>query len=182
MKNTRTDFFRDPACGRRRVCDARAGCSVQLCGQTVCYEYDNDPLVNDGLLLFGTPQLLDNSDVLRFTPSVFYAMAFGPADDERSTSFYFNRIWSPAGTRSVRSASVIQAITSCSMAAVSLPAWCCIRVIWSMMAMGRIIWSRLQRWEALAVPHPPVCHFRTGATRTASIRLPVLLTSRPASI
>ena len=37
---------------------------VQLCGQTVCYEYDNNPLVNDGLLLFGAPRLLGNSDVL----------------------------------------------------------------------------------------------------------------------
>ena len=71
---------------------------VQLCGQTVCYEYDSDPVVNDGLLLFGAPHLLANSDVIRFTPSVFYAAAFGPGSmDERSTSFYFNRIWSPAG-------------------------------------------------------------------------------------
>ena len=71
---------------------------VQLCGQTVCYEYDNDPAVNDGLLLFGAPRLLGNSDVLSFTPSVSYATAFG-ADgfDERTASFHFNRIWSPAG-------------------------------------------------------------------------------------
>ena len=71
---------------------------VQLCGQAVCYEYDNDPLVNDGLLLFGAPRLLGNSDVLSFTPSAFYAMAFGPDSfDERTASFHFNRIWSPAG-------------------------------------------------------------------------------------
>ena len=50
---------------------------VQVCGQTVCYEYDNDPLVNDGLLLFGAPRLLGISDVLSFTPSVFFAMAYG---------------------------------------------------------------------------------------------------------
>ena len=71
---------------------------VQVCGQTVCYEYDNDPLVNDGLLLFGAPRLLGNSDVLSFTPSVFFAMAYGAGgQDERSASFHFSRIWSPAG-------------------------------------------------------------------------------------
>ena len=71
---------------------------VQLCGQTVCYEYDSDAAVNDGLLLFGAPRLLGNSDVLGFTPSVFYATAFGPDGfDERTASFHFNRIWSPAG-------------------------------------------------------------------------------------
>jgi hypothetical protein len=71
---------------------------VELCGQTVCYEYDNDPVLNDGLLLFGAPRLLGNSDVLSFTPSVFYAMAFGPGGfDERTAGFHFNRIWSPAG-------------------------------------------------------------------------------------
>lgn len=71
---------------------------VQLCGQTVCYEYDNNPIVNDGLLLLGVPRLLGNSDVIRFTPSVFNAMAFGPGGfDERTASFHFSRIWSPAG-------------------------------------------------------------------------------------
>ncbi len=71
---------------------------VQLCGQTVCYEYDNNPLVNDGLLLLGVPRLLGNSDVLRFTPSVFHAMAFGPGGfDERAAGFHFSRIWSPTG-------------------------------------------------------------------------------------
>jgi len=71
---------------------------VQLCGQTLCYQYDNDPAVNNGLLLFGEPRLLGNSNVLSFTPPVFYATAFG-ADgfDERTASFYFSRIWSPAG-------------------------------------------------------------------------------------
>lgn len=64
----------------------------------MCYEYDNNPAVNDGLLLFGAPRLLGHSDVLRFTPSVFHAMAFGPGGmDERTASFHFSRIWSPAG-------------------------------------------------------------------------------------
>jgi hypothetical protein len=81
------------------VCTAPVQAAVvQLCGQTVCYEYDNNPLVNDGLLLFGAPRLLGNSDVLSFTPSVFYAMAYGAGgQDERSASFHFSRIWSPAG-------------------------------------------------------------------------------------
>jgi hypothetical protein len=71
---------------------------VQLCGQTICYEYDNNPIVNDGLLLLGVPRLRGNSDVLSFTPSVFHAMAFGPGGlDERTASFRFSRIWSPAG-------------------------------------------------------------------------------------
>jgi hypothetical protein len=72
--------------------------TVQLCGHTVCYEYDDNPAINDGLQLFGAPHLLGNSDVLRFTPSVFHAMAFGPGGlDERIASFHFSRIWSPAG-------------------------------------------------------------------------------------
>jgi hypothetical protein len=71
---------------------------VQLCGQTVCYEYDDNPLVNDGLLLFGAPRLLGNSDVLSFTPADFNAMAFGAGGfDERTASFRFSRIWSAVG-------------------------------------------------------------------------------------
>lgn len=71
---------------------------VQLCGQTVCYEYDDNPLLNDGLLLFGAPRLLGNSDVLSFTPAAFNVMAFGAGGfDERTASFRFSRIWSPAG-------------------------------------------------------------------------------------
>lgn len=66
--------------------------------------------------------MLDNSDVLRFTPSVFYAMAFGPGGlDERSTSFYFNRIWSPAGleigTISIRDSGDYQLFNGGSVAA-----------------------------------------------------------------
>lgn len=71
---------------------------VQLCGQTICYEYDNNPVINDGLLLLGAPQLLGNSDVLRFTPPAYYAMAYGSGGfDERIAGFHFSRIWSPAG-------------------------------------------------------------------------------------
>ncbi|MBM4221410.1 MAG: hypothetical protein FJ170_05620 [Gammaproteobacteria bacterium] len=71
---------------------------VQLCGQTVCYEYENNPLVNQGLLLVGGPRLLGNSNVLNFTPVVFNAMAFGPGGlEERTATFHFSRIWSPAG-------------------------------------------------------------------------------------
>jgi hypothetical protein len=71
---------------------------VQLCGQTVCYEYEDNPALNDGLQLFGAPRLLGNSDVLSFTPSVFNAMSYGPGGlDERTASFHFSRIWSPVG-------------------------------------------------------------------------------------
>jgi hypothetical protein len=71
---------------------------MQLCGPTVCYEYDNDPAVNEGLLSFGRPHLLGNSDVIRFTPSVFQATSYGPGSmDEQMSGFRFSRIWSPAG-------------------------------------------------------------------------------------
>lgn len=46
---------------------------VQLCGPTICYEYDNNPLANAGLTLFGAPTLLGGSDTLSFTPTSFNA-------------------------------------------------------------------------------------------------------------
>ncbi|MEZ5562078.1 MAG: hypothetical protein R3F27_03890 [Gammaproteobacteria bacterium] len=99
MKNTPRKIFSAALLAVVAVFVAPAQAAlVQLCGQAVCYEYNNDPVINDGLLLFGAPQLLGNSDVLRFTPSVFHAMAFGlNAQDERIASFRFSRIWSPAG-------------------------------------------------------------------------------------
>lgn len=99
MKNTPRKIFSATLLAVVAVFVAPAQAAlVQLCGQAVCYEYDNDPVINDGLLLFGAPQLLGNSDVLRFSPSVFHAMAFGAnGQDERIASFRFSRIWSPAG-------------------------------------------------------------------------------------
>lgn len=46
---------------------------VQLCGPTICYEYDNNPVNNAGLTLFGAPTLLGGSDTLKFTPTAFNA-------------------------------------------------------------------------------------------------------------
>lgn len=46
---------------------------VQLCGPSICYEYDNNPLNNAGLTKFGAPTLLGGSDTLSFTPTAFNA-------------------------------------------------------------------------------------------------------------
>lgn len=46
---------------------------VTLCGPTICYEYDNNPVNNAGITLFGSPTLLGGSDTLKFTPTSFNA-------------------------------------------------------------------------------------------------------------
>ena len=46
---------------------------VTLCGNTICYVYDNDPLVNTGITLYGAPTLLGNSDTVKFAPTAFEA-------------------------------------------------------------------------------------------------------------
>ena len=50
-----------------------AAVPVTLCGPTICYEYDNNPLVNAGISLFGAPVLLGGSDTLKFNPTAFNA-------------------------------------------------------------------------------------------------------------
>ncbi len=45
---------------------------VTLCGVNVCYEYDNDAIVNPGILAFGAPTLL-SGNTLKFVPSNFNA-------------------------------------------------------------------------------------------------------------
>ena len=43
------------------------------CGPTICYEYDNNPAANAGIVQFGAPTLLPASDILKFTPTNFNA-------------------------------------------------------------------------------------------------------------
>ncbi len=77
---------------------------VTLCGPNVCYEYDDDPLVNPGIggAAFGTPTLLTNSDVLAFTPTAFSAQAQDAGgSDTNVQSFNFTRIYSLTGAELV---------------------------------------------------------------------------------
>jgi hypothetical protein len=74
---------------------------VQLCGPTICYEYDNNPVANAGLTLFGAPTLLGGSDTLSFTPTAFNAdsdpgtlLIPGPTV---STAFQFTRVFTTNG-------------------------------------------------------------------------------------
>lgn len=74
---------------------------VQLCGTSICYEYDNDLGVNPGLAYYGAPVLLANSDTLKFNPLTF------AVDSDPGTSaipgptltavFAFTRVWSTWG-------------------------------------------------------------------------------------
>jgi hypothetical protein len=71
---------------------------VQLCGPTICYEYDNNPGVNAGITLFGAPTLLGGSDTLEFTPTSFDATATGAGGYENTVAiFQFSRIWTTNG-------------------------------------------------------------------------------------
>lgn len=70
--------------------------TVQLCGATVCYEYEDDPLLQPGLSLFGLPHLLAGSDVLQFTPTaLIVSTGAGPAS--LGSGFHFSRVWAPGG-------------------------------------------------------------------------------------
>jgi hypothetical protein len=45
---------------------------VTLCGTSICYEYDNDALVNPGISLYGAPTIL-SGNTIKFVPSNFNA-------------------------------------------------------------------------------------------------------------
>lgn len=45
---------------------------VTLCGTSICYEYDNDALVNSGIAQYGAPTIL-SGDTIKFVPSSFNA-------------------------------------------------------------------------------------------------------------
>lgn len=75
---------------------------VSLCGPNICYEYDNNPVNNAGLALFGAPTLLGATDVLIFTPTNFNA------DSSSATTtipgptvvgvFQFTKVYSQGGS------------------------------------------------------------------------------------
>lgn len=71
---------------------------VQLCGPSICYEYDNNPGVNAGITLFGAPTLLGGSDTLEFTPTSFDATAAGAGGYDNTVAiFQFTRVWTTNG-------------------------------------------------------------------------------------
>lgn len=74
---------------------------VQLCGPSICYEYDNDPMVNAGIDYYQAPTLLAGSDTLKFTPTDFSVDSDpGTVDIPGPTLtavFNFTRIWSTWG-------------------------------------------------------------------------------------
>ena len=72
---------------------------VNLCGTSICYEYDNDALVNPGISAYGAPTLL-SGNTLKFVPTNFNA------DSDASTSipgptrvelFKFSRVYTTDG-------------------------------------------------------------------------------------
>jgi hypothetical protein len=74
---------------------------VQLCGPTVCYEFDNNAGVNTGITYYGLPTLLAGSDTIKFSPTQFSvdsdpgtAAIPGPT---LTAVFAFTRVWSLYG-------------------------------------------------------------------------------------
>ncbi len=74
---------------------------VQLCGPSVCYEYDDNVGVNAGIAYYGTPVLLGNSDTLKFNPLTFAVDSdpgtVGIPGPTLTAVFAFTRVWSPQG-------------------------------------------------------------------------------------
>lgn len=82
---------------------------VQTCGVSVCFEYNDDPLVNAGLQYFGAPTVLGGSDVLEFTPTSFYASASGANGfDQAVATFQFTRVWTTMSGWEIGSISVAE--------------------------------------------------------------------------
>lgn len=85
---------------------------VTLCGNTICYEYDNNPLVNTGYTLYGAPTLLANSDTLKFAPTSFDADSdpgTGAIPTPTETAvFLFNRVYSLNGTSEIGTISIAE--------------------------------------------------------------------------
>lgn len=69
---------------------------VSLCGTSVCYEYQDDPIQNPGIAVLGAPTLLGNSNVLSFLPTTFHGEAAG-GQSSVEAAFHFSRVWSPQG-------------------------------------------------------------------------------------
>lgn len=75
---------------------------ITLCGNSICYVYDNDPMVNAGITLYGAPTLLGNSDTLKFAPTAFDADSdpgtTGIPTPTESAVFLFSSVYSLNGT------------------------------------------------------------------------------------
>lgn len=72
---------------------------VTLCGTSICYEYDNDALVNPGIALYGAPSIL-SGDTLRFVPTSFNADSDYSSPIPTPTSvavFKFSRVYTTNG-------------------------------------------------------------------------------------
>ena len=74
---------------------------VTVCGNSICYEYDNDVTYNAGIALFGAPTLIMGSDTLKFTPTAFNAdsdPATGDIPGPTVTAvFQFTRVYTTNG-------------------------------------------------------------------------------------
>lgn len=85
---------------------------VTLCGNTICYEYDNDASINTGLTLYGSPTLLGNSDTIKFTPTAFEVDSDpGSASIPtpiQSAVFLFTRVYSINGTDEIGTINVFE--------------------------------------------------------------------------
>jgi hypothetical protein len=75
---------------------------VTLCGNTICYEYNDDAGVNAGITLYGAPTLLANSDTLKFAPTAFEADSDPgtPAipTPTQTATFLFSSVYAKNGT------------------------------------------------------------------------------------
>lgn len=74
---------------------------VQLCGPSICYEYDDNAAVNSGIDYYGTPTLLAGSDTLKFNPTDFSVDSdpgtAGIPGPTLTAVFAFTRVWSTWG-------------------------------------------------------------------------------------
>lgn len=72
---------------------------VTLCGTNICYEYDNDALVNPGISLYGAPTIL-SGNTIKFVPSNFNADSDPGSSIPTPTSvavFKFSRVYTTNG-------------------------------------------------------------------------------------
>lgn len=76
---------------------------TQLCGPTVCYEYDSDVST-----LFGSPHLVGGTDILEFTPTSFDATSYGGGVDTTVALFNFTRVWTTVANKEIGTVSVVE--------------------------------------------------------------------------
>jgi hypothetical protein len=68
---------------------------VTLCGTSICYEYDNDVSVNQGISLYGAPTLL-SGNTIKFVPSNFKAESSSGFSTTVAV-FKFSRVYTTDG-------------------------------------------------------------------------------------